>query len=118
MDRSLSFPVPGYGAEGWPSDDGWPYADADADAGEIDVPDPSADLDDDLVALHVSGAHLFDGLDPLERDVLSARFGFDGGPGRSMRELQHETGLSREQLRHALGDGLAKVRDRLASDVS
>lgn len=109
MERSLSF------LEGWPSDDGWPYADADADpdSGEIDVADPDAGVDDDLVALHVTGAHLFDGLDPLERDVLSARFGLDGGPARSMRELQHETGLPRALLRNALGDGLAKVRTRL-----
>lgn len=109
MARSLSF-LPD---EGWPSDDGWPYADADAVEGEIDVADPGADVDDDLVSVHVTGTHLFDGLDDLERRVLAARFGFDGGGVRSMRELQHETGLPRDQLRHALGDGLAKVRRHL-----
>jgi len=108
MARSLSF-LPGEGS----SEDGWPYTDADADADEVDVADPAADLDDDLVALHVTGSHLFDGLDQLERTVLAARFGFDGGPGRTMRELQQDLGVPRAELRHALGDGLAKVRGRL-----
>ena len=114
MARSLSF----LADEGWPSEDGWPYADADADvdAGEIDPADPDAAVDDDLVALHATGSHLFDGLDQLERTVLAARFGLDGGPARTMRELQHQTGLPRALLRHAYGDGLAKVRTRLASD--
>jgi DNA-directed RNA polymerase sigma subunit (sigma70/sigma32) len=111
MARSLSF----FFEEGWPSDDGWPYRDADTAADEIDVEDPAAVVDEDLVALHVSGSHLFDGLDQLERTVLAARFGFDGGPGATMRELQHQTGLPRADLRHALGDGLAKVRSRLSS---
>ena len=112
MARSLSFLVD----EGWPSDDGWPYADGDVPEDEIDVADLDAVVDDDLVALHVTGSHLFDGLDQLERTVLTARFGLDGGPARTMRELQHQTGLPRALLRHAYGDGLAKVRTRLASD--
>jgi DNA-directed RNA polymerase sigma subunit (sigma70/sigma32) len=113
VERSLSFLVD----EGWPSDDGWPYTDADAEVGEIDPADPTADLDDDLVALHVTGSHLFDGLDQLERTVVAARFGLDGGPARTMRELQHQTGLPRALLRNAYGDGMAKVRTRLASDT-
>jgi DNA-directed RNA polymerase sigma subunit (sigma70/sigma32) len=113
MARALSF----LRDDGWPSDEGWPYADGDAEPDEIDPADPGADVDEDLVALHVTGTHLFDGLDQLERTVLTARFGFDGAPARTMRQLQHETGLPREQLRHALGDGLAKVRTRLASDA-
>lgn len=109
MARSLTF----LDDERWPSEDGWPYGDADAEVDEIDPADPAADVDDDLVALHVTGEHLFDGLDQLERTVIAARFGFDGGPGRSMRELQHDLGIPRSALRHALGDGLAKVRGRL-----
>ena len=113
MARSLSF----LSEQDWSNQDGeqdgWPYADADAEADEVDPADPEADVDDDLVALHVTGEHLFDGLAPLERAVLAARFGFDGGPARSMREIQHDLGIPREELRHALGDGLAKVRGRL-----
>ena len=112
MERSLSF----FADAGWPSDEGWPYTDADGDvdSGEVDRADPEADLDDDIVAIHVTGAHLFDGLDQLERTVLTARFGLDGGAPRSMRDIQHETGLPRSLLRTALGDGLAKVRTRLS----
>ena len=109
MARSLIF----LEGEGWPSEDGWPYGDVDADADEIDIADLDADVDEDLVALHVTGSHLLDGLDPLQRQVLTARFGLDGHPARTMRELQAELGLPREALRHALGDGLAKVRSRL-----
>ena len=98
----------------WSSEEGWPYSDVDTDEDELDVVDHDADLDDDLVAIHVTGEHVFDGLTGLERKVVEARFGFDGGPGRSMRELQHDLGLPREELRHALGDGLAKVRGHLA----
>lgn len=109
MERSLSF----LDDEGWPSDEGWPYAD-DADGRDAD---PAADLDDDIVAIHVTGVHLFDGLNPLEASVVRARFGFDGGSPRTIGDIQHETGLPRSVLRSALGDGLAKVRTRLASDV-
>jgi len=110
MARSLDF----LDAEGWPSEDSWPYADDDAEADEIDVADHDADVDDDLVALHVTGSHLLDGLDPLQRRVVAARFGLDGHPARTMRELQAELGLPRDDIRHALGDGLAKVRSHLA----
>ena len=112
MARSLIF----LDADGWPSEDGWPYADADpdADADEIDPADLDADVDDDLVSLHVTGSHLFDGLDPLQRRVVAARFGLDGHPARTMRELQAELGLPRDELRPALGDGLATVRSHLA----
>jgi DNA-directed RNA polymerase sigma subunit (sigma70/sigma32) len=111
MARSMSFLDTG-GA--WPSDDGWPYADDDADVDEIDVADHDADLDVDLVSLQVTGTHLLDDLDPLQRRVVTARFGLDGHPARTMRELQAELGLPRDDLRHALGDGLAKVRSHLA----
>jgi len=111
MERSLSF----FADAGWPSDEGWPYRDVDEDA--PDRVDPDADVDDDIVAIHVSGAHLFDGLDQLERTVLTARLGLDGADPRTMRDIQRETGLPRAMLRTALGDGLAKVRTRLSSDV-
>lgn len=116
MARSLIFPD----ADGSPSDDGsptedgWLYDDADADADELDLVDLDADVDDDLVSLHVTGSHLLDGLDPLQRRVVAARFGLDGHPARTMRELQAELGLPRDELRNALGDGLAKVRSHLA----
>ena len=79
--------------------------------GEIDLADPDADIDDDLVALHATGSP------PPRRPRPAragggrpARFGLDGRPARTMRELQRELGLPRAELRTALGDGLAKVR--------
>jgi DNA-directed RNA polymerase sigma subunit (sigma70/sigma32) len=108
--RSLTFPDMD---QVWPSDDGWPYTDADQEPGELDLADPDADVDDDLVALHATLAHLYDGLAPLERAVVMGRFGLDGRPAQSMRELQHALGVPRAELRAALGDGLTKVRSNL-----
>jgi DNA-directed RNA polymerase sigma subunit (sigma70/sigma32) len=100
--------------DSWPSDEGWPYPDADADVDLIEEPvDFDADADDDLVCLHVATPHLFDDLDPLERQVVLARFGLDGRPPMSMRDIQHKLGLPRPDLRTALGGGLTKLRNRV-----
>jgi len=96
--------------EAWPSDDGWPYPDADVD---IDLTDLEADLDEDLVSLHAMAPHLLDRLSPLERDVIVGRFGLDGAAPRTMKELQHDLHAPRSLLRMALGDGLAKLRIQL-----
>jgi DNA-directed RNA polymerase sigma subunit (sigma70/sigma32) len=94
--------------DAWPSDDGWPYEDVD------DEPlDPTADVDDDLVSLHALSLHLLDPLDPVERQVVTARFGLDGSPARSLKQLSHELGVARAELRDALGGGLAKLRVHL-----
>jgi DNA-directed RNA polymerase sigma subunit (sigma70/sigma32) len=93
----------------WPSEDGWPYPDTD-DAG-IPLVD---DLDDDVLSLRAAPAQFFSGLDPLERQVIEARYGFDGQPGRSLKQLQSELGLPRADLRQALGSGLSKLRAHLA----
>ena len=100
--------------DSWPSDEGWPYPDADAEMDAMEEPaDLYADPDDDLVSLHAATPHLFDDLDPLERQVVAARYGLDGLPPRSMRDLQHELGLPRPELRTALGGGLLKLRNRV-----
>ena len=52
--------------------------------------------------------------EPLERQVISSRFGLEGMPVRSMKELLADTGLPREDLRQALGSGLEKLRTQLA----
>jgi len=99
------------GEEVWPSDEGWPYPDVDADDGDNEEPvDPASDTDDDLVSLHAAAPHLLDGLAPLERWIVVARFGLDGRTPRSMREIQHQLGLPRADLRYALGDALTKLR--------
>ena len=96
----------------WPGDDGWPYRDSDglmADGAE----DLAAAIDDDIVSLHAASRRAMAELDPLERQVIGARFGLEGTPIRSMKQLHADTGLPRADLRHALGSGLAKLRTRL-----
>jgi DNA-directed RNA polymerase sigma subunit (sigma70/sigma32) len=102
--------------DSWPSDEGWPYPDTDADAG-VDQREELADLtaaaDDDVVSLHAAAPHLLDGLGPVERAVISARYGLDGRQPQTIREIQHDLGLPRADLRAALGDGLVKLRSRV-----
>ncbi len=93
----------------WPDETGWPYPDA-----ERELADASGDVDDDALLLRAAPAHLFDRLEPLERQVIAAHYGLGGGPARSMKQLHHEMGLSRADLREALAGGLAKLRITLA----
>lgn len=92
----------------WQTEDGWPYADV-----EGEVADPSAMVDDDLLSMQLSSGEVLSGLEPLEREVLAARFGLDGHPVRSMKQLTNELGVGRADLRQAMGSGLAKLRTQL-----
>jgi DNA-directed RNA polymerase sigma subunit (sigma70/sigma32) len=98
-------------SDAWPSDAGWPYPDADDEL--VGFVDPDATLDDDLVSMHALAPHLLDDLEPLERQVIVARFGLDGSPVRSLKQLAGDFGASRADLRSAMGGGLAKLRDHL-----
>ena len=93
----------------WATEDGWPYPDALQDWVDLD-----SETDDELLNLRIPPPHLYDALDPLERQVINARFGLQGMPVRSMKELLADTGLPREDLRQALGSGLEKLRTQLA----
>ena len=92
----------------WPAEGGWPYPDTGPE-----VIDPQAEVDDDLLSLHAGSAHLLDGLNDVERRVITGHYGLGGRPACTMRELHNETGMSRAELREALGSGLGKLRDRL-----
>ena len=92
----------------WP-EDGWPYPDSKAE-----LPDLDSNVDEDAVVLRGLGPRLFEFLDPLERQVITAHYGLDGSPPRTMKELHHEMGLPRTELREALAGGLAKLRATLA----
>ena len=92
----------------WITEEGWPYPDALDDWVDLD-----SEADDDLLNLRVPPRHLYDDLDPLEREVIAARFGLDGVPVRSMKQLHADTGLPRADLKQALGSGLAKLRTQL-----
>jgi hypothetical protein len=93
----------------WPNDDGWPYPDARAEPADVE-----SDVDDDILDLRARPLHLFAGLDPLEREVIFSRYGLDGRPARSPKELHADTGRPRSELRAALSSGLAKLRAQLA----
>lgn len=96
----------------WPAEDGWPYPDSDDNNEE--VVDLTAEFDHDVVSIHALAGHLFDGLDPLEREVIDSRFGLEGHEVLSMKQLQHNLGVPREELRLALGSGLDKLRTHLS----
>ena len=97
----------------WPSDDGWPYP--DGDEGRRPFEDAAEDeaFDDDALVLRAAPSHLFDGLEPLERQVLTEHYGLDGSPPRSMKQLHTDLGMSRAEVRETLASGLAKLRSRL-----
>jgi DNA-directed RNA polymerase sigma subunit (sigma70/sigma32) len=94
----------------WPAEDGWPYPDDTAELSDV-----SADLDDDLVSLHAGSAHLLDELDEDERRVVTAHYGLDGRPPRTMKELRNELGMPRAEVRQVLVSGLEKLRHRMGS---
>ena len=92
----------------WPSEDGWPYPDVEAE-----LADPAAEPDDDLLSLRVPPPHLMDDLDPLEREVITARFGMNGHRVRSVHQLCTDTGNTPQAITAALGSGLEKLRAHL-----
>lgn len=92
----------------WPAEDGWPYPDA-----ELQVVDLTSSPDDDLLALEHDEPQMLNRLDPLEREVLTARFGLGGAKVRTMKQLHQELGVSTTDLRLAMGSGLAKLRSEL-----
>ena len=92
----------------WP-EDGWPYPDS-----KRELPDLDSNIDDDAMVLRGMGSKLFEFLEPLEREVITSHYGLDGSPPRTMKELHHEMGLPRADLREALASGLSKLRTTLA----
>lgn len=98
----------------WPGDTGWPAPEVD-DGRDVDLADPTGEIDLDALCLAVPPPHLYDGLTPLERQVLGARFGIGHAELRSMKQLHHELGLTRHEVRDALESGLAKLRARLTA---
>ena len=93
----------------WPNEDGWPYPDP-----RHEEADPSGEIDEDILSLRAGPPHLFDPLAPLERQVICSRYGLEGHPVRSLKELQAELHLPRADLRQALTSGLAKLRTQLS----
>jgi DNA-directed RNA polymerase specialized sigma24 family protein len=97
----------------FPTDEGWPYPDAD---GEPMLADAGYLVDDeiDLDALQlVANAHAFDGLSAVERDAIDRRF----WQGESMKELARSLGCTHAEAAVVLGHAVDKVRRRLESNT-
>ena len=96
----------------FPTDEGWPYPDTDGDAAMVPQ-GATADDDVDLDVLQlVANVHAFDGLTPVEREVLDRRF----WQGESMKDLARSMGCSHAEATAVLGQAVDKVRIRLAPD--
>jgi DNA-directed RNA polymerase sigma subunit (sigma70/sigma32) len=95
----------------WRSDEGWPYRDIGGD-----VADPVREPDWDLLSLRASRPTLFETLSPLEQRIVISHYGLEDNSPMTMKEIRHETGLPADEVRAALGSGLAKLRAALADD--
>jgi DNA-directed RNA polymerase specialized sigma24 family protein len=96
----------------FPTDDGWPYPDADADE-RLTLQGYTVDDDIDLDALElVADVHAFDGLTTRERDALDRRF----WQGESMKDLARSLGCSHAEAAAVLGQAVDKVRTRILPD--
>ena len=59
-------------------------------------------------------AGFLDELEPRERQIVVARFGFDGKPPRTFRELGTAMGVCKERIRQIQTRALDKIRDMAA----
>ncbi len=50
-------------------------------------------------------------LEPRERQIVVARFGFDGKPPRTFRELGHQMGVCKERIRQIQSRAMDKLRE-------
>jgi DNA-directed RNA polymerase specialized sigma24 family protein len=106
MHMRTTFPL-------FPTDEGWPYPDVDADAALLRQ-GFTVDQEVDLDALQlVANVHAFDGLTPRERDALDRRFWH----GESMKDLARALGCTHAEATAVLGQAVDKVRERLAPDA-
>ncbi len=97
----------------FPSDDGWPYPDADVDDRTLIRRGFTVEDEVDLDALQlVANSHAFDGLTAIERDALDRRF----WQNQSMKDLAHSLDCTHAEAAAVLGQAVDKVRKRLASD--
>jgi DNA-directed RNA polymerase specialized sigma24 family protein len=97
----------------FPTDEGWPYPDIDADAALLRQ-GYTVDQDVDLDALQLAAnVHAFDGLTPMEREALDRRF----WKCESMKDLARSLGCSHAEATAVLGQAVDKVRTRLAPET-
>ena len=64
--------------------------------------------------LHNDFSGLLEVLEDREKEIISQRFGFDGGGRRTFGEIGKELGLSRERVRQLQNNALSKLRCALS----
>jgi DNA-directed RNA polymerase specialized sigma24 family protein len=97
----------------FPSDDGWPYPDADSEERTLAQQGFTVSDEVDLDALQlVANTHAFDGLTAMERDALERRF----WENESMKDLARSLDCTHAEAAAVLGQAVDKVRKRLAPD--
>ncbi len=75
-------------------------------------PEDAVLLDDDLKTIH----RLLDAIDEREAVVLRLRFGLDGQPPLTLKQIGAEIGLTRERVRQIEAEALQKLNTQFASD--
>ena len=86
--------------------------DADSDLGDF-IEDADAPMAVDVVSYALMQEQLQEvlaGLEPRERDVVRMRFGLADGTPRTLDEIGHEFGLTRERIRQIESKTLSKLR--------
>jgi len=63
--------------------------------------------------LHSEVGDLLEALDPRERKIISYRFGLSGGRERTLEEVGHKFGVTRERIRQLQNIALMKMRKSL-----
>ncbi|MGP1345580.1 MAG: sigma-70 family RNA polymerase sigma factor [Phycisphaerales bacterium] len=75
-------------------------------------PDEAVMLQDELQ----TAFKILDAIDEREARVLRLRFGLDGKPPLTLKEIGEEVGLTRERVRQILVEAMNKVASRLADE--
>jgi len=77
------------------------------------LPDPAAPRPDDAAEAHALAAAVraaLATLPPRDRAILVARHGLDGVPPRTLQEIGHQFGLTRQAVQQAEARALARLR--------
>jgi RNA polymerase primary sigma factor len=77
-----------------------------------ETPDAMVLQDDEIKTIH----KLLDAIDEREATVLRLRFGLDGKPPLTLKQIGAEIGLTRERVRQIEAEALRKLNSQITSD--